>query len=161
MWGKAKLTCLCGSLVLCAGTAFANNAMQTIEIDGGIPIDDPVWVECLGEYVYGPYHVVAKTHEFVTPSGTYHWIENWKLTQVVTGLSTGREWFITSVAPTRDNFSKESGVSGWTEIGLARPLGEGPKFRYNLNVKLKFDEDGLVSVFVNFATGDFKCLGPN
>ena len=85
------------------GAALANNKMQTIEFDGGIPSSDPVWVECLGEYVYGPFHVTAKTHAFETPSGTFHFVENWDLTQELTGASTGRVWLIKSVSPATDN----------------------------------------------------------
>lgn len=144
------------------GAALANNKMQTIEFDGGIPSSDPVWVECLGEYVYGPFHVTAKTHAFETPSGTFHFVENWDLTQELTGASTGRVWLIKSVSPATDNLVKTGEVFGYTEIALARPVDQGPKWRYNLNVKAKFDENGgLVSFSVKFATGDFKCLGPD
>jgi hypothetical protein len=133
---------------------------ETIEFDGGIPESDPVWVECVGDYVYGPFHVVAKTHAFETPSGTWHWIENWKLTQVLTGQATGWTWASNSVSPTRDNIVKNGETFGYAENGIAHPLDGGPTFRYSLNVKVKYDENGDPTlVIVKMATDDFKCLG--
>lgn len=159
---RKACTTLVAATAFLATAALANNGIgtQTIEFDGGISQDDPVWVECVGDYVYGPFHVVAKTHEFETPSGTYHWIENWKLTQTLTGLSTGWVWLTTSVSPTNQNMVKDGGILQWTENGVARPVEEGLTFRYSIKVQFKVDKNGDETVFVNFATGDFKCLGP-
>ena len=138
--------------------AMANNGMQTIEYDLNIPAPDTVFVDCLNEYITGVTSITARVHEFETPSGIVHILDNWSFTTVFAGQSTGRAWTNRGVSPYHQNILKNGETLGYTDNSLARPVDEGPMWRANTNFKLRFDADGDLAGFVEVS--NVRCLGP-
>ena len=72
------------ALTLIAGGAVAKdpagNEVLSFEFD-----NPPVYIECVGEIVNG--HVVGETrdHEFTTPSGAFHIVDQWRFKVYQTG----------------------------------------------------------------------------
>ena len=139
-------------------SALANNGMETFNFE------EPrrFFVPCLAEFVSGTLYISANTHYFETPSGTVHFVENWRYVLQVSGEATGRMWIGNGVAPFTDNLLKNSEKLGFTDKVMMKPVDDGPKWRWNFNSKAKFDENGdLVSLTEEFATDEFfRCLGP-
>ncbi len=155
-----NLTCaIILSLSSLYASALANNAVETFSFE------EPrrFFVPCLNEYVSGTIQVSAKGHFFETPSGTAHLLENWRYVLQVTGESTERMWIGNGVSPFTDDLVKNAEVTGFTDKVMMKPVDGGPKWRWNLNFKARFDENGnLVSLTEEFATDEFfRCLGPN
>jgi len=154
-----KLTTALIVVVLAAVSAIAvaSNAMQTSSFSD----TRRFFIPCLGEYASGTIEVSVKGHFFETPSGNAHSIDNWDIVLELTGESTGRAWIGTGVSPGVYNVVKTGEIFFFTDRITLKPLGEGPRVRFNMNYHVKFDEDGnLVSEMVNFATGEvWRCLG--
>ena len=76
---KIGAACAMGAAVIVAATmAWANNGVQRYEFDDGT---DPsgFYIPCLGENISFAVHVTGTFREFVTDSGTYHLLDNWKM----------------------------------------------------------------------------------
>ena len=137
--------------------AYASNAMQTYSFSD----TRRAFIPCLGEYVSGTILVSAKGHFFETPSGNAHLVDNWRYVVELTGEATGRTWVGTGGGPLVDNIVKTGEMFGFTDQMMMKPLGEGPRWRFNMNYKAKFDEGAsLVFEKDNVATGEvWRCLG--
>ena len=141
-----------------SASAMADNGIQTVEFDLNIPPPDTVFVDCLNEYITGVTSITARAHEFETPSGNVHILDNWSYTTVFAGQSTGRAWTNRGVSPYHQNILKNGETLGFTDSSLARPVDEGPRWRANYNFKLRIDANGDPAVFVEVS--NIRCLGP-
>ena len=101
------------ALTLVASGAFAKdpvgNEVLPFEFD-----NPPVYIDCVGEIVNG--HVVGESryHEFTTPSGTFHVVDQWRFKVYQTGTISGRVWVGYGVSPFQMNTRVEKGqVQQW------------------------------------------------
>ena len=143
------------------GIAFANNRVSVSEFD----FTDLMPTLCLGENVITHFYITATGHEFTTPSGTYHMIDNWKFWMEGVGESTGREWVGKGVSPGGDVVYKTGEKFFFTQSGLLTPvsvpgLEDGPKYRFNQTYQARWDADGnlVMEKLVGFDP-IVKCLG--
>jgi hypothetical protein len=145
------------SIALLVPPVFANNG--AIKIDFDFPVS--FFVGCLGESVSGTIYVTTTYHEFDTPSGTHHLIDNWKFRYEFVGDSTLREWIGKGTAPGGGSVTSNGEKFFWTESAHLLPvhvdgIEDGPKWRYNNVVQYRWDENGvLTKEFINFS--GFRC----
>ena len=151
------------AFVLSIGTAAADNGVETTELEWVIPSDNPIWIECINEFVYGPVRSTVKYHVIETPAGSAHALESAHTTAVFTGLSSGRVWLGESVDSYTIHILKVGEVFPMTNNTLFKPLNDGPILRLNGVTMIKVDEDGNFDLlFSRAATGEeTRCLGPN
>ena len=148
-----------GVIALFMSSAFAGNGIQFSEFDF---YDGRFYVACLGEEVDVHQYVTSAYHEFDTPSGTYHLIDNWRITLMWTGVTTGRTWVGRNVSPYQLNIGP-----GMTEQfiykGVQKPLGgDGPMFFYGTEFKVTVTANGeqVVERMPQEPFGDrVRCLG--
>jgi hypothetical protein len=147
----------------------AGSAMQTYESElkrcsSSMPLPDgttecdlePYYVPCLGEFVVGEYHVAGRYQEFATPSGTAHLRDNWQVTSMLSGFSTGRSWYAEGTSP----FSVNDGGGGtFSAAGSLtyKPLAGGPSWQEQFVTK--FIQNAVGQVVVDSATSTYRCLG--
>ena len=87
---KNILTMAAGCVgLLTASAATSGNGIQFDETDGS----GELYVDCLGEVLAFEEHYKIAYHEFETPSGTYHVVDNWTIHLTATGLTSGRVWY--------------------------------------------------------------------
>jgi len=151
------------ALTLVAGGASAKdpvgNEVRPFEYD-----NSPVYIECLGEIVNS--HVVgeARYHEFTTPSGTFHIVDQWKFKVYVTGTISERAWVGSAVSPFQMTAKVEKGlVQQWVSKMRFVPVDEhAPAFVYENSFKVTVNANGDVVVFNDEvpAPEGFRCLGP-
>ena len=151
-------------LTLVASGAFAKdpvgNEVLPFEFD-----NPPVYIECLGEIVNG--HVVGETryHEFTTPSGTFHIVDQWRFKLYQTGTISGRVWVGYAVSPFQMNTRVEKGqVQQWVSSIRLVPVDEhAPAYFYNNAFKITVNANGDVVVFNDEipAIEGYRCVGPN
>ena len=150
-------------LTLLSMPAQSNNG--TSEVMYSVPWS--MYVECLGETVEGTIYVVARGHNFETPSGTSHFIDKWTTTLDFVGVSTGRQWFGRGLSPAGGHSVKNGESFFYTDRAKLDPVSvygieDGPSWIWNLTMQVRWDEEGeLTKEFINFAGGGFRCLGPN
>ena len=151
------------ALLLPIGTTTANNGVEMIELEWVIPPDNPIWVECLHEFLYGPVRSTWKYHVIQTPAGTEHALDSSQTVIEWTGMSSGRVWLGKSVDSSTIDILKIGEVFPITNNTLFMPLNDGPIFRLNVVSMIKVDEDGNFDVFFSrAATGEeVRCLGPD
>ena len=140
-------------------SASANNGIQRydFEFDEG-----PAWIECLGEFVNLHHEVSVATHDFVTPSGIFHLIDNWHDTVTAIGLSTSYVWVGHNVSPFQMNIGP-SEVNQYVFKGVAEPvIGDGPKLFINTLFKVTVNANGVLVVDrpVEPFSDRIRCLGP-
>ena len=112
--------------------ASANNGVGKFEWDQSF---SDFYVACLGEMISGDLSIVGKYHEFATPSGKYHLVDNWQYTWVLTGQATGRVWLARGASPWVVNAGPGQ-TSQYGESFVARPIGgDGPKLRFHYRFK--------------------------
>ena len=120
---------------------------------------------CLGENTMIHIFVSARGHEFTTPSGTYHMIDNWTFLMEGVGESTGREWVGKGVIPAGDVAHKTGEKFFFTQKGFLVPvsvpgLEDGPKIRFNQVFQYRWDADGnLVMEMEKGLDPVVRCLG--
>jgi len=125
----------------------------------------PVYIECLGEIVNG--HVVGETryHEFTTPSGTFHIVDQWRFKVYQTGTISGRVWVGYAVSPFQMNTKLEEGqVQQWVTSIRFVPVDEhAPAYFYNNSFKITVNANGEVVVFNDEipASDGYRCVGSN
>ena len=152
------------ALTLVAGGAVAKdpvgNEVLPFEFD-----NPPVYIECVGEIVNG--HVVGETryHEFTTPSGTFHIVDQWRFKVYQTGTISGRVWVGYGVSPFQTNTKLEKGqVVQWVSNIKFVPVDEhAPTHFYKNSFKITVNANGEVVVFNDEvpASEGFKCVGSN
>lgn len=154
--GISAGTAMVAAAVLGVPPAGASNGIQFSEND----VEGSVYVECLGESIEYKEHIDIAFHEFETPSGTYHMVDNWRFTLTATGESSGRKWAGVLTAPAQM-------ASGPAEVfqvsiqGVMRSLTKHePAFFWGLAFKTTVNANGELVVergsFDTFA----RCLGP-
>ena len=151
------------ALTLVASGAFAKdpvgNEVLPFEFD-----NPPVYIECLGEIVNG--HVVGETryHEFTTPSGTFHIVDQWRFKVYHTGTLSGRVWVGYAVSPFQMNTKLEKGqVVQWVSTIKFVPVGEkAPAYFYEDDFKITVNANGELVVLheEDVLNLNYRCLGP-
>jgi len=151
------------ALTLVAGGALAKdpvrNEVLPFEFD-----NPPVYNDCVGEIVNG--HVVGETryHEFTTPSGTFHIVDQWRFKVFQTGTISGRVWVGYAVSPFQMNTRVEKGqVEQWVSNIKFIPLDEkAPAYFYNDDFKITVNANGELVVLheEDLVGANFRCLGP-
>jgi len=147
--------------MFCFYGAAANNGIQTGEFDVFQP---DFYIACLGESVQFEGKTFARYHEFETPSGNYHLVDNWRYAWEFTGLLSGRTWFARGVSPFTLNIGPGA-TQQWAEVIVAKPVtGDGPKFILQVNFKATVNANGELVVFFNTLNDvdpeDFyQCIG--
>lgn len=122
-------------------SSLANNGIQFQEFD---IVEGPpgAYVPCLGEHVVANWHVRAVFHEFITPAGTFHVIDSWMFTTMVTGLVTDRTWFGRNTSPLQVNVGPGESIQ-WVFQGMLRPVtGDGPMWKYHTTFKITITPNG-------------------
>ena len=148
-------------LTVWASSAYANNGIQRLEDELSFPA---VYIACLGETVKFEIKRSISFHIFVTPSGNFHLLDNWKLTYMLTGNSTQRTWYARGGSPFQQNVGPGETVQ-YTANVVAKPLtGDGPKFKFHENFKVTVNANGeLVVNMWNFDGVDpsehWQCFG--
>ena len=150
-------------MTLVASGAYAKdpvgNEVLPFEFD-----NPPVYIECVGEIVNG--HVVgeARYHEFETPSGTFHIVDQWRFKVYQTGTISGRVWVGHAVSPFQMNTRVEKGqVVQWVSNIRFVPLDEkAPAFFYQDDFKITVNANGELVVLheEDLVGANFRCLGP-
>jgi hypothetical protein len=151
------------ALTLVASGAFAKGPIGTqvleFEFDNG-----PMYIDCVGEVVTRYVTVETRYHEFETPSGTFHLMDNWHFTVYHVGTITGRVWVGEGVSPYHLNTRLEKGqVEQWVSTVNFIALGErAPAYSYKDAFKVTVNANGeLVVLHEEDLTGEgFRCLGP-
>jgi hypothetical protein len=139
---KIGAACAMGAAVIAAATmAWANNGVQRFEFDDGLG-PPGTYVACLGEHITFTVHVTGTGREFVTDSGTYHLLDNWKFSHQFTGVLTGRTWVGKGVSPFSANVGPGQAVQ-WVSRITAKPLtGDGPMFKFENEFKVTVNANG-------------------
>ena len=150
-----------GVATLIAGSAWGNNGIQFYSWDN--VFDGPNFhAECLGENVTFVWHITGSYHEFVTNSGTYHLIDNWRATAEYTGAITGRTWIAKAVSPFQWNAGPGE-TNQWVSRAIAKPLtGDGPMFVFENKFKITVTANGDLVVDRPSAqtfSDTIRCLG--
>jgi hypothetical protein len=168
---RARLTVavLLTTAAASASTLAGGSAMQPYELvltrcsvgmplpDGTTQCDlDPYYVDCLGEYVVGEYHIAGNHQEFQTPSGAAHIRDNWKIISTFFGVTTSRTWYAVGVSPGSAN---AGAAETFTAAGSLtyKPLADGPTWQEHFNYKLIYDASGEIATEVDNVS--YKCLG--
>jgi len=149
-------------MTLAAGGAIAKDSIGTVVLPFEYD-NQPVYVDCLGEIVDG--HVVgeARYHQFTTPSGVFHILDQWRFSIYTVGTISGRVWVSRAVSPFQMNTKLEKGaVQQWVSKAMFVPLGEhAPAFVYENSFKVTVNANGDVVVFNDEIppSEGFRCLG--
>ena len=158
------------TLLTWGASASASNGMvvTTLLVPG-----QPVYVECLGEYINGVTEVTVYGHLFQTPSGVVHYIDNWKMKITFSGATTGRIWVGKGFSPWVENgVAGEQGVINIRTMVRSKPFNDNgsfasfPDLRFAWRAKLTVNANGEVTVNVpppmtpEEVGESYKCLGP-
>lgn len=146
---------IAAAALLSVPPAVASNGIQFSEDDA----EGIVYVECLGEDIEYKEHIDIAFHDFETPSGTYHMVDNWRFTLTATGVNTGRRWAGVLTAPAQLN-DAPADVFQVSIQGVMRSLDRGePGFFWGLTFKTTVNANGELVVergsFDTFA----RCVG--
>ena len=155
------------TLLTWGAAAFGSNGVQvTTQVIPG----DYIYVDCIGEMTMGVVEFTTRTHQFATPSGIGHYIDNWEFTVYTLGLTTGRIWVGHGASPwVQNGIQDERGVINISTRVQFRPFndnGSFPSFPYMFftwRAKLTVNANGEVAVFVPPPAVDgplFRCFGP-
>jgi len=150
-----------GVVALVAGSAWGNNGVQNYTYDDVVG-PPGIYVDCLGENITLVVHVTGSYHEFETPSGTYHLLDNWKIRWEVTGLITGRTWVGKGVSPFQWNAGPGE-TNQWVSRITVKPLtGDGPVFKFENKFKITVNANGELVVdrpFYEDPENVYRCVG--
>ena len=147
------------ALVMMLGVSSANadNGVQFSEFD----VAGDFYVDCLNEYVFFEEHVRISNHEFVTPSGTYHLVDNWTFTLTGLGESTGRLWAGVLPSPTTVNIGPAETTKVFIK-GVVRPLTDDtPPFFWDLTYQATVNANGELVFERGEGVPVVRCLGKN
>jgi len=135
------------SAILILPSALANNGVEFVEWEHilGPP---GLYVDCLDEHVIRTAYFTARYHEFETPSGKFHVMDNWTATSMWTGLVSGRTWFGHGTSPLQYNFIGPGEVFQWNEKSVLKPVtGDGPIWKFKTSFKATINANGELVVF--------------
>lgn len=134
-------------------------ALQNGIVEFEIPYSETDYVLCLGEDVEFNMTVTVRTHLVEGPGGAVHYVENWFLEGVATGLDSGLTWYGHAVSPYGVNATGAQLKDGWNVEAIYEPLDGGQKFRKSQRLRFVHDANGVVRV-ERFEPYQFNCLGP-
>ena len=159
----AAACAMCIAILATASTAWSGNGVQRYEFDDAL--DPPgSYVACLGENITFTVHVTGTYSEFVTDSGTYHLLDNWKMSHQFTGVLTGRTWIGKGVSPFSANVGPGQAAQ-WVSRITAKPLtGDGPMFKFKNEYKITVNANGELVVERQPNPNPeeaYSCLGKN
>ena len=118
----------------------------------------------LGRDVRRDISIIGKYHEFDTPSGKHHLVDNWQFTWVISGQTTGRIWFARGASPYVLNIGPGQTVQ-YGESFVGKPIsGDGPKLRFHYRFKVTVNANGELVVLNDGLDGvlpqdRYKCFG--
>jgi len=152
-------TIMTGSLALSLLLAvpFSAHAQHGI-VEYEMPYSETDYVECLGEDVAFDVTVTVRAHALELPTGGSHFVENWFLEGIATGLSSGLTWYANAVSPFGGNAGGDRFEWGWNVEGMYEPLDGGRKFRKSQRIRVVYDANGLPRV-EHYEPYDLRCLG--
>ena len=168
---RARLTVavLLTAAAASASTMAGDSAMQPYELvltrcSAGMPLPDgttqcelePYYVDCLGEFLVGEYHIAGNQQFFETPAGALHIRDNWQIVSTFAGVTTSRAWYAVGVSPGSANYGPAQTFSTAGTLTY-RPLANGPTWQENFVYQLITNAGGEVAVEVDQAS--YKCLG--
>lgn len=151
------------ALALVAGGAFAKDPVGNEVLPFEFDVE-PFYTDCVGEITTGQAVGETRYHEFTTPSGTFHLIDNWRFTVYRVGTITGRVWIGHAVSPFQMNTKLEKGgVQQWVSNIKFVPVDEkSPAFFYMDDFKITVNANGELVVLheEDLVGANFRCLGP-
>lgn len=114
------------ALALVASEAFARDPKGIDFIEFAEHVASPGYcVPCLRENISGTRVFATRYHEFETPSGTFHLVDNWKITAYFSGLLTGPSWVGHGFRPLQPNSKLEKGqILQWMARVTMMPLDD-------------------------------------
>ena len=155
--GTATGSAIVSLALLSAPSADAANGIQFDEMD----FAGSVYVDCLGEFIDFEEHVDIASHEFLTPSGNYHLVDNWKFTLTATGQSTGRMWAGVLTSPGQINAGYAE-VAQFSIQGVIRSITQHtPSFFWGLTFKTTVNANGELVVERGSFDTYVRCNGKN
>ena len=139
----------------------ANNGIDKYEQE--INFSD-FYVACLGEMISGNASIAGKYHEFDTPSGKHHLVDNWQYTWVLTGQTTGRVWFARGASPYVLNVGPGETFQFGENFVAKLISGHGPKLRFHYRFKVTVNANGELVVLTDDLDGVpdedlYECFG--
>lgn len=146
-----------GAATLLMTSVSANNGIQYDEFDF---VGTAAYVGCLGDTVTPQGHIRVAFHEFETPSGTIHVIENWSVTLLWIGAS-GDTWVGRVKSPFQLNIGPAV-TNQWVYQGIQKPLtGDGPRFFFKDSFKLTITANGDFVVLreIEDINDKIRCFG--
>jgi len=147
-----------------AGGAFAKGPIGTVVYTWEIADEPPFYVPCLGEFVAFYAFGEGRYHEFETPSGTIHILDNWTFNSYRYGMTSGTVWYGYQVSPFQLNARLEKGeVQQWVSKGRFVPLeGNAPAFIGQDTFKITINANGELVVMRDETPDgeDMRCVGP-
>jgi hypothetical protein len=149
---------------LVAGGAFARGPVGTVIVP--FEFDVPAfYIPCLGEDVGGYVFGEARYHEFETPSGVFHVLDQWTFTSYRYGLTSGTVWLGYQTSPFQLNTKLDKGeVQQWVSRGRFVPLeGNAPAYVGADTFKITVNAQGELVVLREETTDgeDMHCVGPS
>jgi len=157
---RSRLSLLAASAFITAGMfgsapATAGNGIQFDAFDAS----GSVYIDCLDEFIDYEEHIDIAFHEFMTPSGNYHVIDNWTFSLTATGASTGRTWVGVLQSPGQIN-DGPADVMQWSIQGVIRSLTKGaPNFFWGFNFRSVVNANGDLQVLQDSGGTYARCLG--
>lgn len=158
-----KLLLAVAIATMVAGGASAKGPIGTVIVPFELD-NDPFYVPCLSEFVAG--HVIgeARYHEFETPSGTTHILDQWTFTIYNLGMTSGTIWVGYASSPFQWNARLGKGeVVQWVSRARFVPLeGTAPAYIGQDTFKVTINANGeLVVLREETPDGeDMHCVGP-
>ena len=156
-------------LATAAGLAVASTALMSVPSAnaangiqfGEFDVSGSVYVDCLGEFIDFEEHIDIAYHEFVTPSGNYHLVDNWTFTITATGASTGRMWAGILKSPGQIN-AGHAEVAQFSIQGVIRSITKhAPSFFWGLTFKTTVNANGELVVERGSFDTFVRCNGKN
>ena len=148
---------------LVAGGAFAKGPIGTVIVPFEFEVPS-FYVPCLGEEVGGVVFGEARYHEFETPSGVFHVLDQWTFKSYRYGLSSETVWLGNQGSPFQWNTKIDKGeVQQWVSRGRFVPLdGHAPAFVGQDTFKVTINANGELVVMRDETPDgeDMRCVGP-
>ena len=151
------------TLTLVAGAAVAKDPVGNEVLPFEFDVES-FYIDCIGEITNGHAVGEARYHEFETPSGTFHIVDQWRFKVYRVGTITGRVWVGYAVSPFQMNTKLEKGgVQQWVSNIKFVPVDENsPAFFYMDDFKITVNANGELVVLheEDLVGANFRCIGP-
>ena len=151
------------TLTLVAGAAVAKDPVGNEVLPFEFDVES-FYIDCIGEITNGHAVGEARYHEFETPSGTFHIVDQWRFKVYQTGTISGQVWVGSGVSPFEMNTKLEKGeVQQWvSNIKFYAPGEKAPAYFYEDDFKITVTANGELVVLheEDLVGANFRCLGP-